>query len=76
MKDNYTKPSIYFEDFELSQSIAANCKFISTDGGKTVVDPETGLVTYVTSDCEFTPPGTNDSECYHVPGVGPNVFSS
>ena len=79
MKENYKKPTIYFENFELSQSIAAGCKFLTEDKeGSPIVDPELGFqVSSMGADgpmCSTGPGG--DSICYHVPTRDVGVLSS
>lgn len=76
MKNNYTKPMIYFEDFELSQSIAADCRLISGGYGQSVYDPETGWNIYAKSSCDKYYPNAGDQPCYDIPIVGWEIFSS
>lgn len=76
MKDNYKKPTIYFEDFELSQSIAANCTYIIESNGS-ATEPESDFNIYAEfPTCKSTLPNTDDKYCYHAPISGFNVYSS
>lgn len=76
MKVNYIKPTIYFESFELSQSIAAGCKFLTEDKeGSEILDPEIGAIYVMGADgpaCGVS----GDSICYHTPVNSTGVFSS
>lgn len=82
MKKTYCKPELTFESFELSQSVAAGCEFISNHvKGSCALD--LGIVTLFTQElfkqhvCGTTPaPGQDDSFCYDVPSDDKNVFSS
>ena len=82
MKKAYKKPELWYEDFRLSQSIAAGCEGIANyaEGLCTVTisDPENGydIVIFTAGVCEFTPPNPDDWVCYHAPHEGKNVFSS
>lgn len=81
MKKKYAKPQIAFESFELSQSIAAGCEMIQqnmTERSCPVTVPELIGTTYFAdlNHCTVTPPGGNDSICYHVPSENNNVYSS
>lgn len=79
MKKAYSKPVIVFDNFQLSQSIAGNCEFISTfaRGACVIVEPETGDTVYLdAATCMFTPPNADDGICYHVPTEDWNVYSS
>lgn len=78
MKKVYTKPEIFFDSFELSQSIAAGCELISNHAVNVckIYDNELGLV-YLTQDsCADTPPGDDDGLCYDVPVLDWGVYSS
>lgn len=83
MKKAYLKPEIVFEDFSLTESIAANCEIIipapisgtcgyAYEGG----GGETMFVMDV-SGCNLK---VDDDEangfCYHVPIEGNNLFNS
>lgn len=78
LKKKYVKPTVIFESFELSKSIATGCEQISnsSQGVCPVLDPDIGK-TYITDGaCQMTPPGGYDSICYHAPTENSNVFSS
>lgn len=72
MKKTYNKPQIFFESFELSTSIAANCIEILTKEQEEEIRNEFSFDTNA-----FTE-GTCDNEvvCYHVPNGYSNVFTS
>lgn len=86
MKKAYSKPQIYFDSFELSQSIAAGCEVIGNmaPGTCAYIDEETGLSVFVDSisACADLPqPGTPSDAmfgglCYEIPGEAWNIFSS
>ena len=86
MKKSYVKPQVYFEDFQLSASIAANC----ADGYKN--DPNVtprdavsgcgytlnGNKVFVSSpDCYYeSQTGEDYGLCYHVPADANRLFAS
>ena len=76
MKKEYKKPLIYFDSFELSQSIAAGCRLISEGEGAPVYDPETGLQVYASGTCTYSPPNIGDEPCYDVPTLDSKTFTS
>ena len=81
MKKTYERPQIVFESFELSQSIAAECLYITNAArGTCAIDTGDGIGMLFTSSvdaCEYEPgPGMHDDICYDNPGENPNVFSS
>ena len=82
MKKIYKKPELWYEDFRLSQSIAAGCEGIANiaEGQCTVTisDPDKGyhIVLFTASTCPDSPPNPDDYVCYHAPSEGNNVFSS
>lgn len=78
MKKAYVKPEVYFENFQLSASIAAGCTLISNSAENLcpVADKDLG-VTYITDNaCTYTTPGENDQICYHNPSDQTKVFTS
>ena len=80
MKKSYVKPQLMFDSFELTDSIAAGCAFLSSNHDPyvcAVLDTELGYTIF--SDyaiCQSTPPGGNDSICYHIPVADYNVYTS
>ena len=79
MKKPYVKPQVYFENFQLSASIALGCKLISNLGENVckVRDPELNVTIFVEEPtCQYTPPGGNDSVCYHPPAGNNVIFTS
>lgn len=79
MKKQYTAPDILFEDFSLSESIAAGCEFINKNlaEGSCGYPTRNGVVFMESvSGCKYHEPDTNDSLCYHVPNEYANIFNS
>ena len=76
MKKPYSKPEIVYECFELSQSIAANCTYISNFNKLMCSIPiGDGNSVFQSQACSTRPaPGTDI--CYDVPNGEVNVFSS
>ena len=87
MRKTYNKPKLWYEDFRLSQSIAAGCEGIANfvEGSCSVTvkipGPNTDAATLIevfmsSSVCTFVPPNLDDTVCYHAPNESNNVFSS
>ena len=78
MKKEYKKPVIIFESFALAKSIAVGCDQIATSAQYVcpVTDPDLGFTYISIGTCDTTPPGGNDSICYHAPTESTNVFNS
>lgn len=78
MKKTYVKPEVYFESFQLSANIAANCTLIShhSDSSCPILDPDLGKTTYTDMLCDYSPPDENDGVCYHPPAPTMGVFTS
>lgn len=83
MKNKYSKPSLFFESFMISQNIASGCEAISIFGeGACPVLYKADGVTDVTlfhgnkENCEWVPDNPDDFICYHAPSEMNNVFSS
>ena len=82
MKKPYSKPQIAYVSFELSQSIAAGCEFISNhefEKCQIVLDPDIDPVLdiFASGLCHRTPAeGSGDSLCYDIPHDDSRVFSS
>ena len=81
VKKEYRKPWLWYENFQLSQSIASGCEGIAnfTEGmcSVTLTGPGYNLVLFSdTNICRDTPPNPDDYLCYHAPTEGNNVFSS
>lgn len=83
MKKAYIKPQVYFEDFQLSASIAAGCEEIIKNqsqgtcgyvmtGGVTVFTDSVSGCTMPIEDGSSTANGL----CYHVPFQTYNLFTS
>lgn len=79
MKKQYEKPRICYESFALSDRISAGCEGIAN-----LAEYQCSIyikdldVTIFTIDlvCEETPPGGDDTICYHAPTEWNNVYSS
>lgn len=80
MKKTYVKPQIVFDSFELSQSIAAGCRFLSNhEYGACALDPGDGVPTIFadSSICDYIKiPGEYNEFCHHNPDDQHSVFSS
>lgn len=79
MKKAYSKPQIFFDSFELSQSIAAGCEYISNQGWNECsifINQIVGTIFQVKGVCETTPPNPDDYVCYHNPDDSRSVFTS
>lgn len=80
MKKTYIKPQVVFDCFELTDSIAAGCAFLSSNMAPyacPVLDEEFGYTLFTDmGTCDSTPPGGNDSICYHVPTADYSVYTS
>ena len=80
MKKEYSKPMIDFDNFELTENIAAGCAYISSNIAPyecEVFDKEFGYTIFSDYNrCYSTPPGGNDSICYHVPTADFSVYTS
>ncbi len=80
MKKQYIKPQIMFDSFELTDCIAAGCAFLNSNIQPyvcAVLDKELGFTLFTDIGiCDSTPPGGNDSICYHIPVADYNVYTS
>lgn len=80
MKKAYTAPEIVFDSFELTANIAAGCAFITSKHDPyacPILDEEFGYTIFTDFGiCDSTPPGGNDSICYHVPTADFSVYTS
>ena len=78
MKKAYEKPRVYFEDFQLSTSIAGGCAWTASfeENSCPVKIPGTPEPYITDSACTFSVPGENDKFCYHTPMDNKNVFTS
>lgn len=79
MKKTYSKPQIVFDSFELSQSIAVGCEYISHHTEDTCAyESALGNVFLEgVAACERKEvDGGNNGICYHVPADNSNLFSS
>ena len=79
MKKPYEKPRICYESFALSDRISAGCEGIANIGEYQcpIYIQDLG-VSIFTIDlvCDETPPGGDDTVCYHAPTPDNNVYSS
>ena len=79
MKKTYKKPEIYYESFTLSNNISSGCAGIANlaENQCSITIPELDYTIFMTDlICEVTPPGGNDTICYHAPTEWNNVYSS
>ena len=78
VKKRYVKPQMLIDSFEMSESIAAGCELISNMAERIcpVEIKEIGLIYISDLTCDWTPPGGEDSICYHAPEDDNNVFGS
>lgn len=78
MKKPYVKPQVHFENFQLSASIAAGCKLISTNLAQydcPYTDPDLGVI-FAKEPCQYGPPDGDNSVCYHPPAGNNVIFTS
>ena len=78
MKKVYTKPEIFFDSFELSQSIAAGCELIASNLARyscplTPKDLGEDYTIFVQGACIYE---GQDTICYDVPQADYNVYTS
>lgn len=81
MKKTYAKPDIYFENFELSESIAAGCEYVSPFQWQDcpVYDPDMEITIFQKSinGCSWTEDdGEYSTICYHTLEQPDTLFSS
>ncbi len=89
MKEQYTKPLIFFESFSLAQTIARNCgdTHDSTIGESNHYNENTcewdvgGFTVFFIDRCEDGPDSPEDDyeingSCYNNPDGGQEIFSS
>lgn len=79
MKKPYQKPKIYYESFTLSNSISSGCEGIANlaENQCSITVPDLGIEIFtVDLVCQYTPPGNDDTICYHAPTEWNNVYSS
>ena len=77
MKKQYVKPELYFENFELSTSIAA-CAYTDatlSDGNQCAYEATGGTIFSTSPNpCEYTPDALNSGICYDLPTANQNIF--
>lgn len=81
MKKAYQAPAVFYESFQLAQSISAGCEGIANFEAQgcsiTVVDEGVNINIYIQEGvCHYTGPGFEDWICYHAPSEMNNAFSS
>lgn len=80
MKKEYVKPTISFESFKLSTSVAGTCTLDGTLSDEQSCGYDTGVgIIFVSkaSGCSFeTQDGRFDGVCYDVPNADSRVFAS
>lgn len=80
MKNKYSKPQVKFEDFSLSNSVAADCsiKVDTQSSGVCGLDMQ-GIVIFIDGYTGCDVPilsGIYETICYHVPYETNNLFNS
>ena len=80
MKKTYVKPQVYFEDFQLSASIAAGCEVtttLQTAEGQCGFDDGAHIIFIQGyTGCVYGQDESSSSICYHVPDQNYNLFTS
>lgn len=85
MKRKYEKPALYFEEYELSSSIAGNCgnklfqdKIYAGNYMNCKVDAGGGDFLFLDSaiGCNTNPGADGDLYCYQVPSTNEMLFNS
>ena len=84
MKRKYEKPALYFEEYELSSSIAGNCgnklfqdKIYAGDYETCKVDAGGGDFLFLdASFCNTNPGADGELYCYQVPSTNEMLFNS
>lgn len=75
MKKSYVKPQLYFENFQLSTSIAAGCGFATNHAkGDCNYIPNVGTVFSQNPTCLIVP--DESGVCYQISVDGQKVFTS
>lgn len=77
MKKQYVKPELYFENFELSTTVATGCSIIVNHAATqcTIDIPGIGTI-FINDSCMTTEVADDDKICYHVPFDSNKLFSS
>lgn len=82
MKKTYVKPQVYFEDFQLSASIAAGCASDFKDGAtqgdanSCAFDDGVNKIFVDGNGACITKPDNGTKYCYQIPLDGNRVFAS
>ena len=77
MKKTYTKPTISFEDFKMSTSIAGNCVFNENLSDRNSCSLEVGGFNIFSNGiCDFGPQDIGADVCYDMPNDDTRVFAS
>ena len=76
MKKAYVKPTISFESFKMSSSIAGTCRFNDTTTDVNSCSIEIGGYVIFTGVCEFGPQEIGTDVCYDIPTDDTRVFTS
>lgn len=81
MKKTYTRPELFYENFQLSQSIASGCEGIANFNEREcsvlLQGPGYDIKLFsMVNVCRDVPPNPDDYVCYHAPSEANNVFSS
>lgn len=78
MKKEYKKPELFFDSFELSESIAAVCEFKTGHAQNVCAYYAGGRAIFVDGviACETITQDGYSGLCYHVPNETSNIFTS
>lgn len=76
MKKTYSKPTISFENFQMTSSIAGSCAFNDTATTRESCSVDMDGFNIFVSACEFPPLGSDSEICYDVPMDDTRVFGS
>lgn len=76
MKKNYSKPTITFESFKLSTSIAGDCVQKATLSNENSCEFEISGFKIFVEHCEFSSSDGENDVCYHIPTADFKVFAS
>ncbi len=75
MKKSYVKPQVYFENFQLSASIAAQCDIRNPLHAQNLCALEDRSF-MLDGICDYPPDETSSKPCYDIPTSGNKIFNS
>lgn len=76
MKKNYSKPTITFESFKLSTSIAGDCVHQATSLDPNSCEFEISGFNIFVEKCKYSSSDGDYGVCYHNPTADSKVFAS